>query len=81
MESLGNYLRDLRLARGRSVAEVARITRVGSDYLKALEEERWSELPAPVFTKGFIRAYCQALGEPPGEAIARYSMALQALPL
>jgi cytoskeletal protein RodZ len=80
MESLGNYLRDLRLARGRSVAEVARITRVGSDYLKALEEERWSELPAPVFTKGFIRAYCQALGEPPGEAVARYSMALQALP-
>lgn len=79
MESLGNYLRDLRLARGRSVAEVARITRVGCDHLKALEEERWSELPAPVFTKGFIRAYCQALGEPPGEAVARYSMALQAL--
>lgn len=79
MESLGNYLRGLRLARGRSLAEVARTTCVGQSYLQALEDDRWSELPAAVFTKGFIRAYCQALGESPGEALARYTAALQAL--
>ena len=79
MESLGNYLRHLRLTRGCSLEEVARTTRVASSYLEALEGDRWSEFPAPVFTKGFIRAYCQALGESPGEAIARYTAALQAL--
>ena len=79
MESLGNYLRHLRLARGRSPEEVARTTRVASRYLEALEEDRWSELPAPVFIKGFIRAYCQALGVSPGEALARYTAALEAL--
>lgn len=79
MESLGTYLRDLRLARGLSIEEVARATRVGSRYLEALEGNRWPQLPAPAFTKGFIRAYCQALGEPPDEAISRYTAALSKL--
>ena len=79
METLGNYLRDLRLARGRSLNEVARTTCVAGSYLQALEEDRWSDLPAAVFTKGFIRAYCQALGESSAEALARYTSALEAL--
>lgn len=76
MESLGSYLRDLRIARGLSLPEVARVTRVGSGYLEALEGDYWSRLPAPAFTKGFIRAYCQMLGEPPDEALSRYRAAL-----
>ena len=31
-----------------------------------------TNLPAPVFIRGFIRAYCQALGESPEEALAIY---------
>lgn len=76
MESLGSYLRDLRTARGLSLQEVARVTRVASGYLEALEGDYWSRLPAPAFTKGFIRAYCQMLGEPPDEALSRYRAAL-----
>jgi cytoskeletal protein RodZ len=37
-------------------------------YLEALEADEFAALPAPVFTKGFIRAYCQALGVAPDEA-------------
>ena len=72
MQSLGSYLSELRAARGVSLAELARITRVGQPYLQALEANAFDQLPAPVFNKGFIRAYCQALGESPDEALARY---------
>src|SRR5204862_777703 len=51
---------------------MSRATRVASRYLECLESDRFSALPAPVFTRGFIRAYCQAVGEPPDEALARY---------
>lgn len=70
--SLGAYLRELRVAKGLSLEAVARASRVGEGYLDALERDALDELPAPVFTKGFIRAYCQILGAPPDEALARY---------
>jgi len=52
--------------------ELSRTTRVASRYLQALESDAFGELPAPVFIRGFIRAYCQALGESPEEALAYY---------
>src|SRR6267142_842580 len=69
MASVGDYLRELRDRRGISLEEISRVTRVASSYLEALESDRQSALPAPVFTRGFIRAYCQALGESPGAAV------------
>src|SRR5262249_18728001 len=52
--------------------EIARITRVSTTYLHALEADDFSSLPVPVFTRGFVRAYCQALGEVPDEALSLY---------
>lgn len=80
MQSLGSYLRELRAVRGVSLGEMARTTRVGQGYLHALESDAFEQLPAPVFTKGFIRAYCLALGEPPDEALSRYREALEGAP-
>src|SRR5438093_13431566 len=70
--SLGTYLRDLRARRGLSLDELARLTRVASRYIEALEADTFGALPAPVFTRGYIRAYCQALHEPVEEALALY---------
>ena len=72
MGTLGGYLRELREARGASLDEMARATRVGKRHLEALEGEELSELPAPVFVKGFIRAYCGFLQAPSDEALAQY---------
>src|SRR5262245_47694040 len=72
MSSVGAYLRQLRETRGVSVEEIARVTRVSSSYLHALETDDFASLPVPVFTRGFVRAYCQALGEAPDEALALY---------
>ncbi len=72
MGSLGNYLRELRVAKGASLDDMARATRVGRRQLEALETEQFHELPAPVFVKGFIRAYCEFLDTSPEEAFAHY---------
>jgi cytoskeleton protein RodZ len=72
MASVGAYLRELRTRRGVSLEEIARLTRVAPRYLEALEADASENLPAPVFIRGFIRAYCQALGESPKDALAIY---------
>ena len=72
MSSVGTYLRELRQRRGVSLQEIARTTRVAQRYLESIEADAFEALPSPVFTRGFIRAYCQALSEPPDEALAAY---------
>jgi cytoskeleton protein RodZ len=72
MASLGTYLRELRSAKDVSLDEVMRATRVGRAHLEALEAEDLASLPAPVFVKGFIRAYCEFLQADPAEALAHY---------
>lgn len=73
MSSVGLYLREKRVQRGVSFEEIARSTRVTPRYLVALESDDFSQLPPPVFTRGFIRAYCQTLDEAPVEALALYA--------
>ena len=71
-DSAGAYLQSLRLARGASLDDIARATRVGRRHIEALEADEAAELPAPVFVKGFIRAYCEFLQAKPDEALERY---------
>jgi len=71
-DSVGAYLRRLREDKGSSLDDIARATRVGRRHLEALEANEAHELPAPVFVKGFIRAYCEFLETPPDEALTRY---------
>jgi cytoskeleton protein RodZ len=52
---------------------MARSTRVRERYLEAIEGDSLGELPAPVFTRGFVRAYCQVLGESPDEPLRLYA--------
>jgi cytoskeletal protein RodZ len=79
MASTGCLLRKLREGRGVSLEDLARITRIGREFLEALEADDLGKLPPGPFAKGFIRAYCQALGEPPDEALALHSARAGAL--
>jgi cytoskeleton protein RodZ len=78
--SLGSHLRELRERRGLSLDELARSTRVARRYLEALEADEYASLPAPVFIRGFVRAYCQVLGAPAEEALALYAPSEPAAP-
>ena len=71
--SLGDHLRALRSSAGGSLADMAVATRISERYLRALESDVQDDLPAPVFVKGFIRAYCAFLDAPAGEALALYN--------
>lgn len=73
MSGLGSYLSDLRLERGLSIDEVARLTRVAPRFIEALEKGDHAALPAPVFTRGYIRAFCQVLDVDAQEAMTRYA--------
>lgn len=77
-DSLGAYLRSRREARGVSLEALARETRIAPRVLEALERGRFESLPAPVFVRGFVRAYLQSLGHPPREALALYEAWLAA---
>jgi len=79
--SLGDHLRAVRSSAGGSLADMAVATRVSERYLRALESDVRDDLPAPVFVKGFIRAYCAFLGAPADEALALYDQERGAPPM
>jgi cytoskeletal protein RodZ len=62
----------VRLRSGVSLEEISRATRIPLRFLEALEAEQFAALPAPVFIRGFIRAYCEAVGAPVEDALALY---------
>src|SRR4051812_9446713 len=62
MGTFGDTLRQARVDLGASLVEAERETRISRRYLEALEIEDDSNLPPPVYTRGFIRTYCQYLG-------------------
>jgi hypothetical protein len=67
---LGDWLRETRLRKGLTLAEVERTTRINRHYLEALEAEHYDVIPAPVYARGFLRSYARMLGLDPEEAIA-----------
>ena len=62
MGTFGQTLRQAREDLGASLAEAERETRISRRYLEALETENEAALPAAVYTRGFIKIYCQYLG-------------------
>jgi hypothetical protein len=59
---LGNSLREARERQGRTFSDLERKTQIRTRYLKALEEEQFSLLPAPAYMRGFLRVYADELG-------------------
>jgi Uncharacterized protein conserved in bacteria len=59
---LGNSLREARERQARSFPDLERKTQIRSRYLKALEEENFSAMPALAYTRGFLRVYADELG-------------------
>jgi Helix-turn-helix domain/RodZ C-terminal domain len=62
MFEIGASLREARLKRGLSPADVQKAIRIRDRYLQALEEERWEQLPGDAYVKGFLRTYADFLG-------------------
>lgn len=53
-EFTGALLRKVRESQGLELADIAAKTRIGRAYLQAIEDERFEQLPALVYTRGFV---------------------------
>src|SRR3990170_2431949 len=62
---LGETLQRARQARGITVEDAERATRIPRRYLEALEHENYAILPAPVYARGFLRSYSGCWGRAP----------------
>ncbi|KAF0221523.1 MAG: helix-turn-helix domain-containing [Geobacteraceae bacterium] len=71
-KAVGSYLREIRESRGLSLEEAARVTRIGKNYLAAIEEESFDKLPSVAYIKGFLRVYAGYLGLSGDEIVAMY---------
>jgi cytoskeleton protein RodZ len=70
--SFGEELRRERVVREISLEEISASTKISMRLLKALEESDIAKLPAPTFTRGFIRAYSRHIGIDPEEKVNAY---------
>ena len=71
---VGETLQLARERKGVDLFRAERDTKIRLRYLSALEDGAYEELPAPVYTKGFLRNYAIYLGLEPEElarALAR----------
>lgn len=70
--SVGPYLKEVRESKGIGLEEAASVTRIGKNYLLAIEEEAFDKLPSTVYIKGFLRVYAGYLELSGDEVVAMY---------
>lgn len=70
---VGTTLRRARTARGVTIDEASRDTRIRRDLLVALEEEDFDRLLGDVYVRGCIRSYSTYLGLPADHMVRRYA--------
>src|ERR1700757_3612881 len=85
MGSFGDRLKKEREQRSISLDDISLSTKIGTRMLRALEEEKFEQLPGGIFNKGFVRAYARHVGLDEEQTLADYMEALgesrmQALP-
>jgi curved DNA-binding protein CbpA len=68
----GARLRRSRLHRGMELEDISGVTKISPTYLRFIEEERYAELPAPVYVRGFVTAYAECVGLDAKRAAASY---------
>lgn len=68
----GARLQSARQERGLEVAVAAQALHVAPRIIEAIEADRYEVFDAPVYARGFLRAYARLLNVPADEVLARY---------
>jgi flagellar biosynthesis protein FlhG len=71
-EFSGSFLRKIRESQGVELAEIAQRTKIALSHLRAIEEETFSDLPAVVYTRGFVRELAKILKLDPTQVDRTY---------
>lgn len=77
-EQTGAHLKKIRLAKGLSLEEAHKQTRIHTRILKALEGDSLTNL-SPVYVRSFLKIYCRFLGVDPKDYIADYQETARAV--
>ena len=72
METPGLMLKREREARGLTLTELAKVTRIPEASLLSIENNNFEDFPAEVFVRGFLRNYARQLSIPADEIIQSY---------
>jgi cytoskeleton protein RodZ len=76
--TIGQTLREARTERGADLAEVEQATKIRLKFLEAMEADRWDQLPAPVYARGFLGIYARYLGLDQQALLDEYSKTVEA---
>lgn len=76
MGSFGDRLKKEREQRSITLDDISLNTKIGTRMLRALEEEKFDQLPGGIFNKGFVRAYARHVGLDEEQTLADYMEAL-----
>ena len=79
-DGIGADLRAGRVRLGQDIADLANKLRIRSEHLVAIEQGRFSDLPAPVYAVGFVRTYAEYVGLNGEDAIRRFKEEAEGLP-
>lgn len=72
MSSIGEQLRAAREAKGLSISDIEKTTKIQSRYLEAIENNDFDKLPGDFYTRAFIRQYAQIVGLDGKELLSEY---------
>lgn len=73
MASLGEQLKNARIAKNKSLEEISSETNISKRYLTALEENDYSVFPAQVYASGFLKSYAKFLEIDPQVVVEEYN--------
>ena len=72
MIEFGNTLRSAREAKGYTPSQIADMTHLKISVVEGLENEDFSMIAAPIYGRGFVKLYCEAVGIDPKPLVAEY---------
>ena len=78
MKELAEVLKEERLRQGLSLEDVSKRVHISINVLQVLEEGDFDRIGAAILIRGFVRAYCSALGMDPAPLMERFGVQIQA---
>lgn len=72
MADIGEKLKSAREAKGLSIEDIEKATKIQSRYLKAIENNEFDKLPGDFYVRAFIRQYAQVVGLDGKELLSDY---------
>jgi cytoskeletal protein RodZ len=74
---VGATLRRARTEKRLTLDQLSRATKISLSTLRALENNDFAELPAAVYTRGFLRVYAHEVGLDPDDTVAQFMEQLE----